>query len=134
MSDYEVGYGKPPRHSQFKPGVSGNREGRRPKLKPAAVSEVIKTTLNAPIQYRENGRTKTTTRTEFGLRKLVENAVNGDLSAAATLLEYRIQASRYGDIGVETIQVTGGLPRTDDEQSQDSASADQSDSRTPDRP
>lgn len=25
---YEVGYGKPPRHSQFKKGQSGNRKGR----------------------------------------------------------------------------------------------------------
>jgi hypothetical protein len=114
MSDYEVGYGKPPKHSQFKPGISGNREGRRPKLKPAAVSEVIKTTLNAPIRYRENGRTKTTTRTELGLRKLAENAMNGDLQAAAALLEYRVQASRYGDIGIETVEITGGLPRVDD--------------------
>ncbi len=28
MSDYEVGYGKPPVHSQFKPGQSGNPSGR----------------------------------------------------------------------------------------------------------
>ena len=28
MSDYEVGYGKPPRKSQFKPGQSGNPKGR----------------------------------------------------------------------------------------------------------
>ncbi|WP_345821102.1 DUF5681 domain-containing protein [Methylobacterium fujisawaense] len=26
--DYEVGYRKPPRHTQFKPGTSGNRRGR----------------------------------------------------------------------------------------------------------
>jgi len=28
MSDYEVGYKKPPRHSQFKPGNRGNPKGR----------------------------------------------------------------------------------------------------------
>jgi len=26
--DYEVGYGKPPKHGQFKPGQSGNPKGR----------------------------------------------------------------------------------------------------------
>ena len=26
--DYEVGYGKPPHHTRFKPGVSGNPRGR----------------------------------------------------------------------------------------------------------
>jgi hypothetical protein len=119
MTDDKVGYGRPPTTSRFKLGVSGNPKGR-PKRDPAAVSNIIKTTLNAPIQYRERGRTKTATRTEIGLRKLVENAMNGDLTAAATLLDYRIQASRYGDIGVETVEVTGGLPRTDDQKSQDS--------------
>jgi hypothetical protein len=28
MSQYEVGYGKPPTHSQFKPGQSGNPGGK----------------------------------------------------------------------------------------------------------
>ena len=27
--DYEVGYGKPPKKHQFKPGQSGNRQGRK---------------------------------------------------------------------------------------------------------
>jgi hypothetical protein len=26
--DYQVGYGKPPKHTQFKPGKSGNPQGR----------------------------------------------------------------------------------------------------------
>ena len=85
MADDKIGYGSPPKRSQFKPGVSGNPKGR-PKRNPTAVSEVIKNTLSAPIQYREQGRTKTATRTEIGLKKLVENAVKGDLTAATTLL------------------------------------------------
>lgn len=30
---YEVGYGKPPRHSQFKAGQSGNPKGERKALR-----------------------------------------------------------------------------------------------------
>jgi hypothetical protein len=124
MTDDEIGYGRPPKRSQFKPGVSGNPKGR-PKRKPAAVSEVIKTTLSAPIQYREQGRTKTATRTEVGLKKLVENAVRGDLTAAATLLQYREQASRYGDIGIETVEISNWLEdypgQTAEQKSQESA-------------
>ena len=29
VADYEVGYGRPPKNSQFKPGQSGNPRGRR---------------------------------------------------------------------------------------------------------
>jgi hypothetical protein len=36
--DYEVGYGKPPKHSQFAPGVSGNK-GRR--KRPETPAEII---------------------------------------------------------------------------------------------
>lgn len=128
MTDDEIGYGRPPERSQFKPGVSGNPKGR-PKRKPAAVSEVIKTTLSAPIQYREQGRTKTATRTEVGLKKLVENALKGDLTAAATLLQYREQASRYGDIGIEAVEISNWLEdypgQTADQKSQESAAAGQ---------
>ena len=40
--DHEVGYGKPPRHSQFIKGQSGNRRGR-----PAGAKN-LKTLLNRP--------------------------------------------------------------------------------------
>ena len=32
-ADYEVGYGKPPQHTRFKPGQSGNARGRPRKSK-----------------------------------------------------------------------------------------------------
>ena len=124
MADDKIGYGKPPRKSQFKPGVSGNPKGR-PKRNPTAVSDVIKNTLSAPIQYRDRGRTKTITRTEAGLKKLVENAVKGDLAAAATLLQYRERAPRHGDVGTETIEVTNWWEdyagQTADQKSRESA-------------
>ena len=108
MADYDVGYGKPPKQFQFKPGHSGNRKGR-PKRAPAMVLEVLRTSLGASVQYRERGRTKTTTRTELGLKKILQKAVAGDLKAAAALLEFRNQASRHGRVGVETIEVINSL-------------------------
>jgi hypothetical protein len=93
MADDKVGYGRPPTRSRFKPGVSGNPKGR-PKRDPTAVSEVIKNTLSAPIQYRAQGRTRTVTRTEVGLKKLVENAVRGDLAADPAPLSRAREALR----------------------------------------
>ena len=124
MADDDIGHGRPPKQSQFKTGVSGNPKGR-PKRKPADVSEVIKDTLNAPIQIRNQGRTKTVTRTEVGLKKLIDNAVRGDLTAAAPLILVRTQASRYGDVGHETVEIRNWLEdypgQTAEQKSQESA-------------
>jgi hypothetical protein len=109
MANDDVGYGKPPPGFQFKPGTSGNPKGR-PKRRAADVAAVVKETLNAPVQYREQGRSKTTTRTELGLMKLVEQAVKGDLKSAEHILTLRAQALRDGDAGVETIEVSDWIP------------------------
>jgi hypothetical protein len=108
VGEDDIGHGRPPKQSQFKPGVSGNPKGR-PKRKPDDVSEVIKAALNAPIQIRNQRRTKSVTRTEVGLKKLVDNAVRGDSTAAAALLQIRTQVSRYGDIGRETVEISNWL-------------------------
>lgn len=108
MATDKAGYRNPPKHSRYKPGQSGNPKGR-PKRKPNAVIDIIKDTLAAPIQYREQGRAKTITRAELGLRKLVDNAVRGDLAAAATVLRARTSAARLGDAGLETIEISNWL-------------------------
>ena len=54
--DYEVGYGKPPVHSRFKPGQSGNPKGRRTrKTEPASLLAEILKELNAVVTINENG-------------------------------------------------------------------------------
>jgi Family of unknown function (DUF5681) len=57
--DDDVGYGKPPKNSQWKPGQSGNPRGR-PKRKTLAESErelreMMMLELQAPIPITENG-------------------------------------------------------------------------------
>jgi Family of unknown function (DUF5681) len=65
MAKSEVGYGKPPKHSRFKTGISGNPRGR-PKRRPTAAGEIINNVLNAVTEYREGGPNKkdNATRTE----------------------------------------------------------------------
>jgi Family of unknown function (DUF5681) len=131
VADDDIGYGRPPKQSQFKPGVSGNPKGH-PKREPTDVPEVIKNTLNAPIQVRHQGRTRTVTRTEVGLKKLVDNAVRGDLTAAATLLQVRTQTAHYGDVGRETVEIRNWLEdypgQTAEQKSKESAVSGQVDS------
>src|ERR1700733_12823911 len=108
MSDDGVGYGKPPKASRFRPGVSGNPKGR-PKRKPIPFAEVVNQVLDAPIEYLERGRPKVTTRRELTLQKWVDLAIKGDIRAAEQILNIRAQAERDGEPGSETIRVSGWL-------------------------
>ena len=109
MASYDVGYGKPPRSGRFRAGVSGNPRGR-PKAKGLALAELIKTVLNAPIEYRERGRTKVATYRELILKLLVDGAISGDLDAAETVLKMVDHAERYGDPGLDRILVENWIP------------------------
>jgi hypothetical protein len=53
---YPVGYKKPPRHTQFKPGMSGNAKGRPKGAKNFAT--VLEHELRARIEVTENGKRK----------------------------------------------------------------------------
>ncbi len=109
MSSYEVGYGKPPKKSRFKSGVSANPKGR-PRRKPLAAADIVNEVLNAPTEYRERGQTKKATRHELTLRNYVRLALKGDVKAAEALLKLRAHAQRFGDAGVGRIEVSDWLP------------------------
>ncbi len=109
MVDDDVGYRKPPKHSQFKKGKSGNPKGR-PKRKPPAVSETIDSVLNANAEYRERGQTKRATRRELTIRTHIYRALKGDVKSAEALLKLRAHAQRNGDAGVQRIVLDDWLP------------------------
>jgi Family of unknown function (DUF5681) len=109
MAKSEVGYGKPPKHTRFKTGISGNPKGR-PKRKPTAAGEIINNVLNAVTEYREGGRTRKTTRHELRLRTLTKHALNGDARAAEMLLTLYARAQKRGYAGMERIKLQNWLP------------------------
>ena len=51
--DYEVGYGKPPRHTRFEPGRSGNPRGRPPGAK--NMKTLLSKALNELVVVTEPG-------------------------------------------------------------------------------
>jgi hypothetical protein len=93
--DYPVGYGKPPKHTQFKKGQSGNPKGRPRGSKDFAT--LIDNELEEPVSATENGRTKTVSKLAALVKQLVNKAVSGDLPATKMLLpqmERREEANR----------------------------------------
>jgi uncharacterized protein DUF5681 len=109
MSKYEIGYGKPPRHSQFKAGNRANPKGR-PKRAPPFKADIIDNVLSESVQFVEGGRTKTATRREATIKRLISDTFKGDMKAAAALLKLYAHAQRHGDAGVQVMEVRDWLP------------------------
>jgi hypothetical protein len=83
---YEVGYGRPPNHSQFKPGRSGNAKGRPPKSK--NVDTLIKSELDATVTIKEGGRELRITKREAIVKQFVNSALKGDPRKLLLMLKY----------------------------------------------
>lgn len=110
MTDYEIGYGKPPKLTRFKKGVCPNPFGRG-KRSPSFDEQVVSDVLFEPAEFQENGRTKRAPRLEIEIRKLGAAAVRGDVESAAKLLKMHSHAKTNGDSTPLVIMITGGMPR-----------------------
>jgi hypothetical protein len=95
MRDYEIGYGKPPKHSQFKRGFCPNPSGRG-KRAHFQLSEAVLNVMGATAKFRDNGIVKQASRSELAVRRHIAAALNGDVGSAALLLKIRRHAEKYG--------------------------------------
>jgi Family of unknown function (DUF5681) len=76
MSDEKVGYGKPPKKNQFKPGKSGNPSGR-PKVH-LPLHEIVLKEAHSPISLKLNGKQVKSTKIEVVTQQLLNKAMKGD--------------------------------------------------------
>ena len=83
--DYEVGYGKPPRNTQFKKGQSGNPRGRPPGSKNLAT--LVSVALNEPVIVVENGGRRKITKREAIIKQLVNRSTKADWRVIKILLD-----------------------------------------------
>ena len=80
--DYAPNYRKPPLHTRFKKGQSGNPRGRPKKNLPA----LLVTALNEPVFVTTNGRRKITKR-EAVIAQLVNESAGANLRATKMLID-----------------------------------------------
>jgi hypothetical protein len=83
--EYEIGYGKPPSHSRFKRGQSGNPRGRPGGSK--NLKTLVAQALNQLIVITEDGRQRKVTKREAIATELVNRSTNADFRAVKILLE-----------------------------------------------
>ena len=88
--DDKIGYGKPPKHSRFTKGQSGNANGR-PKGAKNLKTE-LKEELAELIDLNEGGVRKRVSKRRAMLKSLVAKAVKADAKAATVIIKmiYRL--------------------------------------------
>jgi hypothetical protein len=84
-SKYTGGYGKPPKHSQFKPGQSGNPSGRR--RKSSTFEEDVEAELRSLITVSEAGKCRRISKRRAMIKQHVKRALNGDVRSTQLLLK-----------------------------------------------
>lgn len=94
--DYLVGYKKPPVHSQFQKGRSGNPKGR-PKGTRNLKTDLMEE-LAQPIVIREGERQIRTTKQRALVKSLMAKALKGDMRAMATLITLTVRLDGMEEI------------------------------------
>ena len=100
-TNYEVGFGKPPVHSQFKKGQSGNVRGR-PKGKQNFIT-ALNNAIGEKLWIVENGKRRSITKLEAAFKQMSNKAAQGDSRALQQLI------SLGNLIGVESSKKTAEL-------------------------
>ena len=104
-SAYETGYCKPPRHTQFKPGESGNPKGRR-KKKPPVFATALSDALAETAEVRIGSERKVMTRKELIVEQLIAKALKGNKKAIKRLIKLRNYVDQSGDVEPAVIEIT----------------------------
>lgn len=84
-AEYEVGYGRPPRHTRFEKGRSGNPRGRPPGAK--NLKTLLAQALDEPVIVAENGKRRKITKRAAIVTQLVNRSAKSDLRALKIVLD-----------------------------------------------
>jgi hypothetical protein len=80
---YGANYGKPPAHTRFKKGQSGNPRGRPAKT----LATLLTAALSEPMTITENGKRRRVSKREAVIAQLVNKSASADLRATKMLID-----------------------------------------------
>ena len=125
--DYAVGYGRPPRHTRFEKGRSGNPKGRPSGSK--NMSTLFTEALNETVIIAENGARRKISKRQAIVKQIVNKAAKGDWRCTKLLLDLPQETgsptepespeSAFGAADKKTIEqlkarLRGNKPQSDD--------------------
>ena len=88
MNKEKIGFGQPPKSSQFKPGFSGNKKGR-PKGSKNTL-KLLNEALSQKISVNQNGKKTQISKKTAMLTQLINKGISGDLKAIQILFPYML--------------------------------------------
>lgn len=128
--DYQIGYKRPPLHSRFRKGQSGNPEGaRRHRRHDKRLVALLEEALDARMAGRPR---RQVTRREAIVAALVEKSAGGDLRAVKLLLdllpktEFDYNPARHAEAQSARERLIQELDRLAAEQAAEEATRDES--------
>ena len=95
--NYEVGYGKPPKHSRFQSGQSGNPGGRKKGAR--GLKSDLHAELVSSMTIQINGERVTATKQQLMVKTLTTRAAAGDIRAIKALIDLVLQVFGAEDRG-----------------------------------
>ena len=92
--NYKVGPGRPPLHTRFRKGQSGNPGGRRKKNLPVLLADA----LDEPVFVTIDGERRQITKREAVVHQLVNKSISADLRATKMLFEMMKDAEQKAGV------------------------------------
>ena len=93
--DYDVGYGRPPKHTRFKKGRSGNPKGR-PKSTKSLLNDLSEE-LQEQVIVREGQTEMRITKQRAMVKSMTAKAIKGEPRAFTILYSMMLRLSEVGD-------------------------------------
>src|ERR1700722_12962326 len=84
--NYKVGYGKPPKHSRFQPGHSGNARGKAAGA--LHIATILKRTLLEKVSVKQNGREIKITKLDAFIAQIINDAMRPEYYSVRLLFRH----------------------------------------------